>query len=163
MLAFFMVMSLSLSVTFVFLKHPLSLGYTLLLQTIMIASFLSNFFPNSWFSYILFLIMVSGMLVMYIYMTSIASNEKFKIPKKLTVLLLVISFLTMTILMLDKFWYMPMSSSYSMNSNMFYFSMSKFFNHPNMQLILMLMIYLLITLIAVVKINMKPMGSLRQK
>lgn len=43
---------------------------------------------NYWYSYIIFLIIVGGMLVLFIYITRIASNEKFKYSNKIISLLI---------------------------------------------------------------------------
>merc|ERR1739838_23170 len=60
------------------LVHPLAIGLALLFQTILICctTGLSNL--SFWFSYILFLIFLGGILVLFIYVTSLASNEMFK-------------------------------------------------------------------------------------
>nr|AXS66356.1 NADH dehydrogenase subunit 6 [Curculionoidea sp. 3 KM-2017] len=156
------------SMIFLFLNHPLSLGSILLLQTISISLLSGMFYMNFWFSYILFLIMVGGMLVMFLYMTSIASNEKFKLPKMmiLFIMIFMIIFMLLT-LFSDKFFSNPilMTMTNSNQSIMMYnnFNLNKFFNFPNMQLMIMIMIYLLITLIAIVKIIGKNLGTLRQK
>nr|YP_010936425.1 NADH dehydrogenase subunit 6 [Curculio bimaculatus]WKW54878.1 NADH dehydrogenase subunit 6 [Curculio bimaculatus] len=155
------------SIIFMLLNHPLSLGGTLLIQTILMTLMSSLFFYNFWFSYILFLIMVGGMLVMFIYMTSIASNEKFSFPKMPLIMLMtmVLMFILMLFL-IDKFYSMIVSTKFnSLNQSLLIMSMnlSKFYNLPNMNLLIFLMIYLLITLIVVVKIIGKPFGSLRQK
>nr|AXS65247.1 NADH dehydrogenase subunit 6 [Curculionoidea sp. 17 KM-2017] len=157
-----------LSLIFMFMFHPLSLGGMLLLQTIIISLMSGNFYMNFWFSYILFLIMIGGMLVMFIYMTSIASNEKFKLPKNMIFIIMMISFLMMflMIMFMDKNYTMNLYANFIFkNQNMFLnnLSLSKFFNFPNMNLMLFLMTYLLITLIAIVKIVGKLSGSLRQK
>nr|QJT43387.1 NADH dehydrogenase subunit 6 [Dorysthenes granulosus] len=157
-----------LSVTFMFLNHPLSFGLILLLQTILISLTTSMMNYNSWFSYILFLIMVGGMLVLFIYMTSIASNEKFKFSSKLFIMITIT--LSMTLLMfmlLDELLLNSMFKSYDLinqtmkpdNSK----SMTKFFNMPLSSNLYLIIIYLLITLIMVVKITNIQYGPLRQK
>nr|QAT19780.1 NADH dehydrogenase subunit 6 [Eucryptorrhynchus scrobiculatus]UFP90428.1 NADH dehydrogenase subunit 6 [Eucryptorrhynchus scrobiculatus] len=159
--------NLLLSFIFMFLSHPLSLGGILLIQTIVMTMMSSFMFFNFWFSYILFLVMIGGMLVMFIYMTSIASNEKFKLPKNMmlyTMIFMIPVFLTM--LFVDEFYSSIISLKFnSLNQSflMLNMNLSKFFNHPNMKILMFLMIYLLITLIAVVKIIGKNFGSLRQK
>nr|WMQ52319.1 NADH dehydrogenase subunit 6 [Ceutorhynchus cf. asper XHL-2023] len=165
---YMMMMNIMLSIMFIFMNHPLSLGCVLFLQTILIALISGHFCMNYWFSYILFLIMIGGMLVMFIYMTSIASNEKFKMPKMM--LLFFITFMALifvTTMFMDPL--MPNNMIFILNKMnqsseiLMNFSLNKLFNYPNMQFILFLMIYLLITLIAIVKIVGKNIGTLRQK
>nr|YP_009185915.1 NADH dehydrogenase subunit 6 [Oxypoda acuminata]ALO70812.1 NADH dehydrogenase subunit 6 [Oxypoda acuminata] len=161
---FFMLMSLILSSCFLFLNHPMTLGMTLLLQTIIISMITGMLNMNFWFSYILFLIMIGGLLVLFIYMTSIASNEMFNYSNKI---MLIILFLVMTCMMIymcfDNFM-INMLYSYKENillmKNM---SLIKFFNYPSMLMVFFMIIYLFITLIAVVKITKIESGPLRQK
>nr|YP_009128669.1 NADH dehydrogenase subunit 6 [Eucryptorrhynchus scrobiculatus]AJR19212.1 NADH dehydrogenase subunit 6 [Eucryptorrhynchus scrobiculatus]AJZ71912.1 NADH dehydrogenase subunit 6 [Eucryptorrhynchus scrobiculatus]UNO31868.1 NADH dehydrogenase subunit 6 [Eucryptorrhynchus scrobiculatus] len=156
------------TILFMFMNHPLSLGCILLIQTILISLASGFFYLNFWFSYILFLIMIGGMLVMFIYMTSIASNEKFKMPKKILLFCSIYCMLLIIILLnLDKFFsnFMNLSidSTQLLYLSMNNISLSKFFNFPGMFIMIFLMIYLLITLIAIVKIVGKSSGTLRQK
>nr|YP_010305217.1 NADH dehydrogenase subunit 6 [Philonthus spinipes]ULT46834.1 NADH dehydrogenase subunit 6 [Philonthus spinipes] len=159
------IMSLSLSSIFIFLSHPLSMGITLLIQTILIAIITGLMNVNFWFSYILFLIMIGGMLVLFIYMTSIASNEKFKFSNliffTLTTLMMV-SFLIY--LFSDNLIFSMMNFSNTLGTNYsFTMNLSKFFNYPTNIILFMIIIYLFITLIAVVKITNINFGPLRQK
>nr|YP_009442017.1 NADH dehydrogenase subunit 6 [Gnathotrichus materiarius]AOY40238.1 NADH dehydrogenase subunit 6 [Gnathotrichus materiarius] len=156
-----------LTLLLIFLNHPLALGGGLLAQTALIALISGTLFYNFWFSYLLFLILIGGMLVMFMYMTSIASNEKFKLPNK-TVLMYTASGISALALvfLLDKFmaspYIMKLQLTESENS-MFLCTLNKFFSWPNWALSIMLMMYMLLTLIAVVKITAKKMGPLRQK
>nr|ARH54790.1 NADH dehydrogenase subunit 6 [Trigonopterus sp. 8 AH-2016] len=160
-------MNCLLALIFTSLNHPLSMGAILLIQTILIALASGLVHPTFWFSYILFLVMIGGMLVMFMYMTSIASNEKFKLPKSLLKFsifgLLVIS---LTSLPMNNFMslYFMYSVKFSSQSYMLTeLSLSKFFNAPSMHMLIILIIYLLITLIAIVKITNNTQGTLRQK
>nr|YP_010254114.1 NADH dehydrogenase subunit 6 [Scaphidium formosanum]QTZ18655.1 NADH dehydrogenase subunit 6 [Scaphidium formosanum] len=156
--------SISMTIAFllVLMNHPLTMGLILLLQTILITLISSTMMTNFWFSYILFLIMISGMLVLFIYMTSLASNEKFKYSNKL--MLLSISTMS-TYLIINKFMINNNNMDFmSWNNNlMFKMNLSKFLNSPSNLMMIMLIIYLLITLIAIVKITNTSMGPLRPK
>lgn len=111
--------------------------------------------------------MVGGILIIFIYITRIASNEKFKLPKNILIYLLTGSItLLVTILLIDKFYSIAISIKFnSLNQSITILSINlrKFFNYPNTKIIIFLIIYLLITLIAVVKITGKNFGRLRQK
>nr|QWB85932.1 NADH dehydrogenase subunit 6 [Glenea licenti] len=156
---------ISLALIFVFLTHPLSLGLILLFQTTLIALISSLMSYNFWFSYILFLIMIGGMLILFIYMTSIASNEKFKFSSKLT-LMFIISLLPLIFIFLD-FYFFNLINNYDLINQSVNFSfnltLNKFINWPQNFLFLMMMIYLFITLIMIVKITNINYGPLRQK
>nr|APX40860.1 NADH dehydrogenase subunit 6 [Longitarsus curtus] len=148
-------------------KHPLTCGMILLMQTILTALYTGMMSLNFWFSYILFLIMIGGMLILFIYMTSVASNEKFKFNKKLFYLHLMIIMTLMMMFFID-YYYMNLSINIIDTKNFLlnlknYNSMMKYFNYPNFFLMTMMIIYLFITLIAIVKITKFNYGALRQK
>nr|YP_010990575.1 NADH dehydrogenase subunit 6 [Kodaianella bicinctifrons]WOW98889.1 NADH dehydrogenase subunit 6 [Kodaianella bicinctifrons] len=145
------------------LKHPISLGTMLMLQTVMMSIYISTNDSNSWFSYILFLTIIGGMMVMFMYMSSIASNEKFKQNKNL---LMIVSLLLMMILILsDKT--MEITQTINQNkmfpSEMEYIkSTSKFFNLNKMNITIMMMMTLLLTMISVTNISNTFEGPLKK-
>nr|WDE20749.1 NADH dehydrogenase subunit 6 [Callimerus inbasalis] len=164
---FLLLMSIFFSFSILFVSHPMSLGFILLMQT-MITSFIINFLNfNFWFSYILFLIMIGGMLILFIYMTSIASNEKFLFSNKLVMLFFIFLFSFSLMFFIDSFFSYNILNNfetYKFNMNLnFNFSMNKFFNFPNYMIFYISIMYLLITLIAVVKISNLNLGPLRPK
>nr|WIL79845.1 NADH dehydrogenase subunit 6 [Omadius sp.] len=156
-----------LSFFLISLKHPMSLGFILLMQTFLTALIINYLNFNFWFSYILFLIMVGGMLILFIYMTSIASNEKFMFSNKLMFLLMIWIFSTITLVILDSYFNYFITNNFETiiknKSLLFNNSINKFFNYPNFMIFYTSIIYLLITLIAVVKISNINFGPLRPK
>nr|YP_003204874.1 NADH dehydrogenase subunit 6 [Rhopaea magnicornis]ACO92574.1 NADH dehydrogenase subunit 6 [Rhopaea magnicornis] len=165
MLTIFMSITLISSIIFLFLKHPLSMGLILLIQTITISLTMGFFNLNFWYSYILFLVMIGGMLVLFIYMTSVASNEKFMFSFKIMMLIMLLTIITLIMLMLIDPYYSNLNSLYTETLNYQYnytLSLNKFLSPPMNMILLMLIIYLLITLIAVVKITNIKKGPLRQ-
>nr|AML25874.1 NADH dehydrogenase subunit 6 [Staphylinidae sp. BMNH 1274178] len=158
-------MNLILSILFMFMNHPMTMGMILLLQTISVSLITGNLVLNFWFSYIIFLIMVGGMLVLFIYMTSIASNEMFYFSKNLILIMLsMMIFTSCVLIMMDSYFLLSTQAlTGSENSiNQFNFNLTKFFNYPSMIIIFFMIIYLFITLIAVVKITKIEYGPLRQ-
>lgn len=146
------------------MTHPLSSGLILLTQTIIIRLITGNFFINFWFRYILFLIIIGGMLILFIYITRIASNEKFSIRFSNFIPLITILFLfTITIL----YFYFIINFT---NNEIIIFnksiilniSINKYFSYPLNSILLFIIIYLFITLIAIVKITNFNKGPLRQ-
>nr|APX39565.1 NADH dehydrogenase subunit 6 [Cryptocephalus pusillus] len=150
------------------MSHPLTLGLTLFIQTTTIALLTGFMALNFWPSYIIFIIMIGGLLILFIYMTSIASNEKFKFSTKLLSIISTLSLASASLfLMWDKFL---MSSKISMIETFSFqeninpqFFLNKFINYPYNLIYLMMVIYLLITLIAIVKITSKSKSTLRKK
>nr|YP_009441783.1 NADH dehydrogenase subunit 6 [Tetratoma fungorum]AOY39328.1 NADH dehydrogenase subunit 6 [Tetratoma fungorum]ARH54699.1 NADH dehydrogenase subunit 6 [Tetratoma fungorum] len=156
--------NIMMSLIFIFLSHPLSLGVILLIQTLLISLMTGNFCWNFWFSYIIFLILIGGMLILFIYMTSIASNEKFSlnfkiliIPMISIILMLILNFnFKMNIDSLNN-----LSLSFNLNFNIIQ-SMIKYINFPMNMIMMFMIMYLFITLIATVKITNLNNGPLRQ-
>nr|ALO70349.1 NADH deshydrogenase subunit 6 [Atheta gagatina] len=161
----FMILNMTLSIIFLFLNHPMTLGLTLLIQTMLIALITGMLNTTFWFSYILFLIMVGGMLVLFIYMTSIASNEMFSYSNSIMIYMSIIFISSIFIYLIMDFYMININFIYL--ENMFFhknnYSITKFFNYPSIMIIFMMIIYLFITLIAVVKITKIEYGPLRQK
>nr|QHF17850.1 NADH dehydrogenase subunit 6 [Acrotaeniostola dissimilis] len=158
------------SFIFIQMNHPLAMGLMLLIQTIQICLLTGLMAKSFWFSYILFLIFLGGMLVLFIYVTSLASNEMFSMSMKLTTICIML-FMTMMMInmMIDKtnisFFIQnnEMNSSYNMNLLLKENSLNlyKLYNYPTNLITILLMNYLLITLIAVVKITKLFYGPLR--
>nr|AML26400.1 NADH dehydrogenase subunit 6 [Staphylinidae sp. BMNH 1274636] len=160
-----MTLSIVMSMTFIFMKHPMSMGMILLMQTTLISLITGFNLINFWFSYILFLIMIGGMLILFIYMTSVASNEKFKYSNKIFIMMILMLITLIPIIIQDNLFYNMMNlnmESFS-NNNMINFILNKYINFPFNIILMMLIIYLFITLIAVVKISNIYSGPLRQK
>nr|YP_008994049.1 NADH dehydrogenase subunit 6 [Cheirotonus jansoni]AGG19636.1 NADH dehydrogenase subunit 6 [Cheirotonus jansoni] len=163
MIKLLMAITLLNSALILTLKHPLSMGLTLLAQTITItltSGFLSY---NYWFSYILFLILIGGMLVLFIYMTSVASNEKFNYSLKSKMTLMLTGMILIPITMINPL-FTHLSTTYQETLDLpksFNLTLNKFFNTPSNALMYMMIIYLLVTLIAIVTITKIKAGPLR--
>nr|YP_010446969.1 NADH dehydrogenase subunit 6 [Chyliza chikuni]UTM10334.1 NADH dehydrogenase subunit 6 [Chyliza chikuni] len=159
-----------LNLIFMQMKHPLAMGIMLLIQTTSICLITGLFAKTFWFSYILFLIFLGGMLVLFIYVTSLASNEMFSFSIQLIMIsIFLFNMSLMLIYIMDKslmmnLYNMEMMPMNNMNNLMpeNILSLYKFYNFPINLITILLMNYLLITLIAVVKITNLFYGPLRQ-
>nr|QXG19664.1 NADH dehydrogenase subunit 6 [Zaprionus indianus] len=158
------------SIIFINMFHPLAMGLTLLIQTILICLSTGLITKTFWFSYILFLIFLGGMLVLFIYVTSLASNEMFNLSIKLTLFsFTMLSFFMILSLIVDKTYLTSFFLNNEMESitNLYtYFSenslsLNKLYNFPTNFVTILLMNYLLITLIVIVKITKLFKGPLR--
>nr|YP_009689718.1 NADH dehydrogenase subunit 6 [Wyeomyia confusa]QEE94460.1 NADH dehydrogenase subunit 6 [Wyeomyia confusa] len=169
MFIFFIFMSFFISLIFMQMKHPLAMGLTLLIQTCLITLIMGIFTQTFWFSYILFLIFMGGMLVLFIYVTSLSSNEMFSFSIKLMLFFFLFYLLTIIwILLIDKSYMENFISNNEMNlfPNFSYIqediiSLNKMYNFPNNLITILLINYLLLTLFMTVKITKKNYGSLR--
>lgn len=118
---------------------------------------------NYWFSYILFLIIIGGILVLFIYITRIASNEKFNYSSILIKFFFIITTILIINLLLDSTFIEYINTQYENLSNLkFNQTLTKFINYPYNFLLFRLISYLFIALIAVVKISKIKYGPLRQ-
>ena len=156
---------LTLSFLFTRLSHPLSLGVTLLLQTIFIALTVGTSTYSFWFSYILFIIFLGGILVLFIYVASLASNEAFSFSLMTflfyTSVIFVSSFIFLFIDPLRVFNLSSLPSSSICDSINTPYIVRWIYNSPSIILTLFIIIYLLITLVVVVKIVNLFKGPLR--
>nr|ATD52996.1 NADH dehydrogenase subunit 6 [Cicadula sp. EMHAU-2015-Zz052713] len=83
-------MMLSISSMMFTLKTPMSMGMLLMTQTILSTILLSKIMSCSWMPMIIFLMMIGGLLILFMYMSSIASNEKFSFNIYYMILILII-------------------------------------------------------------------------
>jgi len=154
---------------FIQINHPLAIGLVLLIQTLFIC-FITGFLTKTfWFSYILFLVFLGGILVLFIYVTSLASNEIFNLSIKLIILSLIILILTIIInFFIDKNIIISFLNNNEIIQNIIInfikennLNLNKLYNYPSNIITLLLINYLLITLIAIVKITNIFYGPLR--
>jgi NADH-ubiquinone oxidoreductase chain 6 len=59
-------------------NHPVSMSIILLFYTRVVGLITGLMGGSYWFSYILVLVFLGGVLVLFLYMTSLAANEKFE-------------------------------------------------------------------------------------
>nr|YP_010046579.1 NADH dehydrogenase subunit 6 [Culex australicus]QPJ78458.1 NADH dehydrogenase subunit 6 [Culex australicus] len=167
-----MIMFLCFITSFIFMqmKHPLAMGLMLLIQTFLTCLMTGIYAKTFWFSYVLFLIFMGGMLVLFIYVTSLSSNEMFSMSFKLTFISIMMISL---FIMISYFFDNSMMENFIKNNdsiqlfnqnNLFYenfLSLNKMYNFPTNLITLLLINYLFLTLLVTVKITKKNYGPLR--
>nr|YP_010865926.1 NADH dehydrogenase subunit 6 [Sinopanorpa tincta]WGT92132.1 NADH dehydrogenase subunit 6 [Sinopanorpa tincta] len=168
----FLFLNLIFSLIFSQMNHPLAMGLVLLIQTLLICMLTGLTAKTFWFSYILFLVFLGGMLILFIYMTSLASNEMFNMSSKLmfaSIFMLMI--MCMIFFILDQntwifnFMNIDMENMTNMsflNINENSLNLTKLYNLPTSLITIMLINYLFLTLIVVVKVTNIFYGPLRQ-
>nr|YP_010265767.1 NADH dehydrogenase subunit 6 [Ochlerotatus fluviatilis]UIS24521.1 NADH dehydrogenase subunit 6 [Ochlerotatus fluviatilis] len=169
MMMFILLISFITSFIFMQMKHPLAMGLVLLIQTFLISLLTGMYVKTFWFSYVLFLIFMGGMLVLFIYVTSLSSNEMFSMSLKLMFISLIMTIIFMiTISIID----LSMIEMFINNNEMNLFNMisfmsentlklNKMYNFPTNLITLLLINYLFLTLLVTVKITKKNYGPLR--
>nr|QZK22062.1 NADH dehydrogenase subunit 6 [Amitermes sp. QLD_179] len=156
-----MSMSTMTSLMFTQMKHPLAMGLMLLIQTTMVCLISGTMYSSFWFSYILFMIMIGGMLVLFMYMTSLASNEMFSPSNKMlmaTLTLLPILMYTMPTVTNNK----EMKMYDTMMENEILTTTTVMYNQMMGTMTTLSVLYMLLTLIVVVNIINVSKGPLRQ-
>nr|YP_009511985.1 NADH dehydrogenase subunit 6 [Aristeus virilis]AXI97912.1 NADH dehydrogenase subunit 6 [Aristeus virilis] len=149
------------------LLHPLAMGLSLLVQTMMICVVAGLSMKSFWFSYILFLIFLGGMLVLFIYVASLASNETFSFSGVFSTITIMTVSASVLLLFIDSLTLnLPavVSQPCTMSNEIFSSTpslLSSIYNNTTMNLTLFIVLYLLLTLIAVVKITNTFFGPLR--
>nr|WHM51807.1 NADH dehydrogenase subunit 6 [Anacanthotermes sp.] len=149
------------SIMFTQMKHPLAMGMMLLIQTTIMCMISSILDKSAWFSYILFLMFIGGMMVLFIYVTSLASNEMFSLSTKMTL----VSLTALIILMSMKTWTNTNKESMTQETiltNETSTLLEKLYNQPTGNMTILMASYLLLTLIVIAKITNISKGPLRQ-
>nr|WRY72471.1 NADH dehydrogenase subunit 6 [Zorka maculata] len=149
-----MIMISSMSI---FMNNPMSLGMLLLLQTMSIILLLNEILLSSWFSMVTFMMMIGGLLIMFMYMSSIASNEKFKFNVNLSMIIIIM------IILLDEMMFENQINDKQefIYINELNLSLTKIYNSKSFFLTILLVMYLLLTMISVTKMVKHSKGPLR--
>nr|WPW46811.1 NADH dehydrogenase subunit 6 [Halobates micans] len=158
MIFMFMIM---MATTMMVLKHPLSMGFNLILITFLSSITMSIWMKYTWYSYILVLVMLGGMLVLFMYMASIASNEIMKFSFKTLIMMIISMIVSMALLKEEIMSYgSTMIQTMDGQQNM---SMMKLFNTQSSIITIMMALYLLMTMIYVIFITNTFEGPMRKK
>lgn len=107
-------------------------------------------------------------MVLFIYITRIASNEIFKYSNNLLILIILILIAAGVVYILQDQFIVNQNTfridiSVLNNKIIYKISLNKYLNFPSNIILMFIIIYLFITLIAVVKITNISYGPLRQK
>lgn len=138
------------------------MGIILLLQTTIICLIRGLIHQRFWFQYILFIVFIGGILVLFIYVTRLASNEIFSLSTKI---LLISARIIIIVSITARKWTnhdRRDSTTYNTTRDEIILITRKLYNQPRGTLTILIALYLLITLIVVVKITNVSKGPLRQ-
>nr|QAX91113.1 NADH dehydrogenase subunit 6 [Parrhinotermes sp. C MW-2019] len=158
---YLMTLSATASLMFTQTKHPMAMGLILLTQTTLMCLISGTMYKSFWFSYILFMIMIGGMLVLFMYMTSIASNEMFS-PSNKMITITMVMFPAISLTMFNPTNNKEMLEFNTMTENEVMSSTMPMYEQTTGNLTTMLVLYMLLTLIVVVKMINVNWGPLRQ-
>lgn len=148
-LAFFTGAVFLTAVFFILLRTPLRLGLTVALLSFFVSIIIVLLMPSSWFSFLLLIVFLSGIMVLFVYVASLASNEIFTSSWAELLVIILGSVLIITIITYKN----PFISSERgldlnrINSYLVY----KIYSSQLYSFTLLLITYLLVVLIVVVK------------
>ena len=146
----------------------MSIGLILLIQTFIVSLFRGLILFTFWFSYILVLIFLGAILILFIYISSLAPNQEFKVSSSIffiVFVLLILSFASLVIdpLLLQTAYSKIDSFSKALISHTPSWSLSIIYNRHTSLITCLIILYLLLTLIVVVKVVHPFFGPLRLK
>nr|YP_010270184.1 NADH dehydrogenase subunit 6 [Potamometra tibetensis]UJY96962.1 NADH dehydrogenase subunit 6 [Potamometra tibetensis] len=152
---------MTMSTSMIMMKHPLSMGFSIIMLTMLTAIMMNMMIKYSWYSYILVLVMLGGMLVLFMYMASIASNEIMKFSMKILLLMMAMFIMSNLLINFEMETMTPSNMHFIENQNNM--SMMKLFNSKTSIITILLATYLLITMIYVIFITNMFEGPMRKK
>lgn len=155
-------------ILFYLLSHPLALGLNILFQTALISLIIGLNSPSFWLSYVLFLVFMGGILVLTIYVVSLANSEIISINfKNLLWGLPVFLFIFINLSSLNTFNFriipfMGFSKSMAPDSSIIIKSLANLYSSTNFIIILFLagyLFYILVIIRHIININEGPLRS----
>ncbi|KAG8338751.1 NADH dehydrogenase subunit 6 (mitochondrion) [Homalodisca vitripennis] len=144
----------------ILLKNPMSMGMMLIVQTLFMCMLMNKMMITTWFMMITFLMMIGGLMILFMYMSSIASNEKFKLNMNMTLTMII--FIIISDEMMNENQVMD-KLELSENNPMEKISMIKLYNEKSMIITMIMVMFLLLTMISTTKIVKLHEGPLRKK
>nr|YP_010849316.1 NADH dehydrogenase subunit 6 [Krisna quadrimaculosus]WGG89456.1 NADH dehydrogenase subunit 6 [Krisna quadrimaculosus] len=142
-----------------FMKNPMSIMITLMMQIFLSTKMMNMMTKTSWFPFITFLMMIGGLMIIFMYMTSISSNEKFKMKMMMITLMIILMMLPNESLMMENQIdeNEKMMNKYTMEK----MCSTKMYNKKSLSISMLMMTYLLITMISITKMVKHYEGPLR--
>nr|YP_009501941.1 NADH dehydrogenase subunit 6 [Livia junci]AWU48984.1 NADH dehydrogenase subunit 6 [Livia junci] len=140
-------------------NHPLLLSMMVMIQNVMVCLYMRFMTSSAWIPLTMFLVIVGGLMVIFMYTTSICSNIKFN---KLNLTKSFIYFLLIFIMLPPEFY--PMNNNENIQlMDLFNTEMYKLYLPINLMSSLFLFIYLLMALLIMISMLNKEKGPMRKK
>nr|YP_010535659.1 NADH dehydrogenase subunit 6 [Alectorobius puertoricensis]UYB78545.1 NADH dehydrogenase subunit 6 [Alectorobius puertoricensis]UYB78558.1 NADH dehydrogenase subunit 6 [Alectorobius puertoricensis] len=139
---------LLLILSFIFSTHPIMLIIIMILTTITLNMYMYMYMKFSWFILMITLLILGGLLVIFLYITSLTPNKKF-IFKKMYFFMIPLTFMLNTKQM-----------TFFSTKN---YQMMTLFSPTSLTILMFILIYLMLTLISImvmIKSSMAPLKSI---
>nr|AFI13756.1 NADH dehydrogenase subunit 6 [Diuraphis noxia] len=162
MLKFIMLTNLIMAITLTMMKSPLSSNLIILIQTLSLTLMINLINKTSWISFMIFILYIGGLMIIFLYISSIAFNElninkNFKnLIYKLIFIILVLIYFKMSLNLNN----MNYENKFMFEDNFYMLNMFILPNNLMMYMIMFILFFMLILIIWMLKINK---GPIRQK
>jgi len=141
----------ALAINLFFIINPLSMGLSILIIALFIALIFS-YSISSWIAFLIFLIYISGILVIFAYFISLTPNLTINLPSLILLVVVTFSFIFRIFYTINIS--IHLTPSFNLHHNILYL---KF----NFILLIILALMLLLTIIIVIKLTSYSKGPLR--
>nr|YP_009501967.1 NADH dehydrogenase subunit 6 [Psylla alni]AWU49047.1 NADH dehydrogenase subunit 6 [Psylla alni] len=141
-------------------SHPISFGIILLLQTILISICSRMITQSSWIPLTMFLVMVGGLMILFLYITSICSNKK---PHFLKPKFSQLAFLSISMGLIENYQYLFLMNENINLKDLHNMEFIKLFLPLNTFSSNFMFLYLLVMLIIMIEMMTLNKGPMRKK
>lgn len=145
------------SLIFYLIESPITILLSLIFQTFLTCCFLKLILRTSWFSLILFLIFIGGLIIIFLYITRLAANNLIINLNTIYHILFLLAFRTISIYMLFNTRHATVYQENLNITNLIF----KIYSSLNQFMIITIIIYLLLVLLICVNIILTNRGPLR--
>nr|YP_010048407.1 NADH dehydrogenase subunit 6 [Mollitrichosiphum tenuicorpus]QPK76760.1 NADH dehydrogenase subunit 6 [Mollitrichosiphum tenuicorpus] len=162
MIKMMIMINLMLSTILMNLKSPLSANLIILTQSISLTMLINLINKTSWISFMLFILYVGGLMIIFLYISSIAFNE-LNINKNYKNILIKMIFILMIFYMMKNFILLEnfqLENKFIFEDNFYLINMFLLPNNLMIYFMLMILLFMLILIIWLLKNNK---GPIRQK
>nr|QNE86032.1 NADH dehydrogenase subunit 6 [Beraea pullata] len=172
MIKLFIFLLMTIMILILQINQPLIITIFMVFMNLILTMLMGIMNSSLWFSYIMFLIFISGLLILFIYISSLASNKTYQFKLNyffINMLIIIMFFMILIFMNKSNFNYLFNLEITPMNLNMFNLNyennlnLNKIFNKMSMIITILLMNYLLYTMIISIKIININKGPMRMK
>nr|AKM70011.1 NADH dehydrogenase subunit 6 [Phyllaphis fagi] len=162
LMKFIMFINLTISLTLTMMKSPLTSNLVILTQSITLTLMLNLINKSSWISFMLFILYVGGLMIIFLYISSIAFNEinfikNYKNLIYKIIILLMMFFIIKSFIIMENFKF---NNLMNFEDNFYLINMFIMPNNLMIYFILFILFFMLISIIWLLKNNK---GPIRQK
>lgn len=154
-------------ITFILSNHPLIIGFLLILTRIIYGLIIYTLRLTPWLTYILIIVFVRGVIIIFIYIASLSSNEpiNINIPLISKIILITLSYVLLLFILVKqtKINKQILNSINQITKEHTIEIIYKTYNNILIEITTILTIYLLITLIVAINITNNFKKPLREK